>query len=191
MSLFDYFFPFRLSDEKTIYTSNQINTINKAVKKGEKRRKKSEKNCSKMSLWKAHLKYWDGTLIPPIPTRLLTRNLCCQSGGKTWIIYQRSPLGTSWRTGGLKFRGNFMKLREVFFQLAGGRMNFARPRRTKSTRGNFHIFDAPFFQKKLKIASLAMMLSCSERCQDDTIAHWCLWQCHSTIQPDSNKHAGQ
>ena len=60
-------------------------------------------NASKLSLWIAHLQSWGGTLIPPIPTRLCTRSLCCQSGRQSRILYQGLPLGTSRRSGNLQF----------------------------------------------------------------------------------------
>ena len=99
---------------------------------------------SKLSVWKAHLKHWSGTPISPTPKRLPNRSFCCQSGRKTWILYQRSPLGTSWRTGDFRSpRQLHWAPRDFSLPLTGGRTNLAWARRTKSRGSNWHVFNAP------------------------------------------------
>ena len=92
------------------------------------------------------MKYWGSPSIQPTSTRLPTRRLCCQSARKTRILYEELLLGTSRRTENLKFLRQFHGTpRDFSFYLAGGRMNFARPMRTKSTRSNRHILNEPLF----------------------------------------------
>ena len=67
-----------------------------------------------LCLWKAHLKYWNGTTITPTPTRLPARSWCYQGRRKTWA-------STKERLGGLagvletsNLHGNFTGLRVTF-----------------------------------------------------------------------------
>ena len=77
-------------------------------------------NDSKLSLWKAHLEHWGGTLIPFTLARLPTRGLCCQSGCKTRIFCEGSLPGSSRRTGNFKFlRQSYGAPRFLFFRLLG------------------------------------------------------------------------
>ena len=65
---------------------------------------------------------------------------------QNWVFYQGSPLGISRKTGVLKFPRQLPGAPRGFsFPLAGRRTKFARPRRTKSRRSNWHIFDPPLF----------------------------------------------
>ena len=77
------------------------------------------------------------------------RSLCCKSKRKTRILYKESPLGTSRRTGTLKFPRQLHSSAapiDSSLPLAGRRTKFARSRRTKRRWSNWHIFDAPLFQ---------------------------------------------
>ena len=99
---------FSLLDYLTNYHSYIKNKSKQSARQFEEEEKRGTQrtiNYSKLSLWKDHLKCWDGTSIPPNSTRLPTRNLWSKRGRITWIIYQRSLLGTSWRTVHLKFFG--------------------------------------------------------------------------------------
>ena len=101
-------------------------------------------NYSKLSQWKYQLKHWGGTSISPTPTRLPTRSLCCQGGRKTWILYYNMLRGTSWRTGNFKFpRQLYAAPKDFSLPLTRGRTKFNWPRRTKSRRSNWHIFNLP------------------------------------------------
>ena len=69
----------------------------------QKSEKQRMKKRSKLSLWKAQVEYRGGRRIPPTLAKLSTRNICCQRGCKTGILYQGSLLGSSRRNGNLRY----------------------------------------------------------------------------------------
>ena len=77
------------------------------------------RTISKLSVWKAHLKYWGGTSISPTRTQLPWRRQCCQSGRKAWILKQGSPRVPARGLENTTFRGTFMGHWEIlhFFLL--------------------------------------------------------------------------
>ena len=140
-----------------------------------------------MSLWKPHLEHWGGTWIPPISTRLPSRHLCCQSRRKTWILYQTSVLGTSRRTGNLKFLWKLHGAPRDFFILGDQERGLAQGDQER-VKQLAHTQRNPL-PRHLKVAPLALMLIHSEGCHYHTIAHWYRWQCNGARQSDPNKHA--
>ena len=92
-------------------------------------------NYSKLSSWKTYREYWGQTSIPTISTGLPTRSLCSQRGCKTRLLHQRLLLWNSRRTGNLKFQRHFHGAPTDFsLPLGRRRTNFARPRRTKTSK---------------------------------------------------------
>ena len=180
--IFSHFWPFG----QIIFTSNSFN-YNK--QSSWKMRKKNGKHRfikrSKLSLWKTHLEYWGRVSIPTTSTRFLTRSLCCRSGCKIGILYQRSSLGKSRATGNLKFpRQLHGAPRDFSLPLAGGGTNFSGPRRTKSSQNNWHKFDAPlshdiwnsnpwpwccFFPRGATMIRSRTGILCSATAQDNSI----------------------
>ena len=88
-----------------------------------------------------------GRHVDPLTSaKLPTRSLCCPSEHKTRILYQVLLLGSSRRTGSLKFPWQLHGAqRDFLLPLAGVRANFPGLRRTNSERSNWLLFDTPLF----------------------------------------------
>ena len=131
-------------------------------------------NITRLSLWKAHLKYWSGTTTTPTPTRLPARSRCCQSRRKNRVLYLGTPWGTSWGLENSNLRGNFTGLRETFlFRLLEEEWICWAQEDPKQAEQLARTQRAPP-QRRLISSPLALTLSHSGGYHHDTSAHWCL-----------------
>ena len=129
-------------------------------------------------------------------SRPLRRDFPREAGAAKADAKLGSP--TKERFGGLaegletsNLRGNFTGLREIFlFRLLEGARILLAHEDQEQAQQQARTQRAPP-QRCLISSPLALTLSHSERCQHDTCAQLCLWQCDDATPPDPNKHTDQ